>query len=666
MLNFAQPWILWGLFALLIPVLIHLINRWRHKSRPWAAMEFLLQATREMRGRKQVRHYLILTARSLAVAALVLAIARPRTSAWLGAGGGRADNVIVIFDRSSSMELRPEGEKNTLRQVALAQLGDAMKQMGSTRFFLLESAQGSLIEVSAPDVLPSLSETAATDTAANIPSLVEKAAQILDDNLPGKSELWIVSDMQSSNWSPDSGRWTLVEGALAALPEKPFVRVLAVKEKAALNRSVRVVSARVKDGELFLVLEINQEGEALSNESTGIPLTISLNGGQITEMIYPRGSTLRLEKSVRLPEDASKGFGFVSLPHDSNERDDVSFFTFSENGPARVLVFASRGESADVLGRMAAPSGLESRQLESLDPVKLPRVDMSPVALVIWEGDLPKGEEAARLTRFVEEGGILLCLPGEKKADGTKLQGELAGLAWGDVQESAEDKLFLMKKWVEDQGPLRTGVDGRSIPVNHSRALIRAGIRGAGLALVSWDDDTPAVVRKMLGKGQVFFMGTRPVYEWSNLADGYMLLPLLQRLTDEGAERFTKPSSLELGKATPAWPSSRTPVRADDYNSQAGSPQRAYEAGVYRVDNEYAALNRPAEEDVIEELEESRWNELMGNVDHSLFENSDSKKASLVSEIWRMFYIFMLAMLLVEAILSLPAALRKKKEGQAS
>ena len=36
-----------------------------------------------------------------------------------------------------------------------------------------------------------------------------------------------------------------------------------------------------------------------------------------------------------------------------------------------------------------------------------------------------------------------------------------------------------------------------------------------------------------------------PVFRWSNLADGHLLLPLLQRMADRGAERFS--TSISLG-----------------------------------------------------------------------------------------------------------------------
>lgn len=51
-MSFNSPWLLWALFAASVPIIIHLVNRWRHRSVPWAAMEFLLRAARETRGTK--------------------------------------------------------------------------------------------------------------------------------------------------------------------------------------------------------------------------------------------------------------------------------------------------------------------------------------------------------------------------------------------------------------------------------------------------------------------------------------------------------------------------------------------------------------------------------------------------------------------------------------
>jgi hypothetical protein len=63
-MHFLSPSLLWFLLAAAVPVVIHLVNRRRHKTIEWAAMQFLLNATRQYRGEKKLRHIAILTCRA--------------------------------------------------------------------------------------------------------------------------------------------------------------------------------------------------------------------------------------------------------------------------------------------------------------------------------------------------------------------------------------------------------------------------------------------------------------------------------------------------------------------------------------------------------------------------------------------------------------------------
>ena len=68
-------------------------------------MMFLLAANRMNRGFARIRQWLILAARTLAVAGLIFAVARPLASGLLGmTGGGQTDTTIVLLDRSPSMQ----------------------------------------------------------------------------------------------------------------------------------------------------------------------------------------------------------------------------------------------------------------------------------------------------------------------------------------------------------------------------------------------------------------------------------------------------------------------------------------------------------------------------------------------------------------------------------
>jgi hypothetical protein len=171
-MTFLQQTMLWGLFAVSIPVIIHLLNRRRFRTVEWGAMQFLLKATRESRGKKRLKHILILIMRSLAIAALIFAIARPLVGGFLGWGGGSVETVILILDRSSSMERSEKDIQLSKRTSVLERVAEAMAELGEARLVLIDSATGLAQEVPSPDVLPELSFTAPTDSAADIPGHV--------------------------------------------------------------------------------------------------------------------------------------------------------------------------------------------------------------------------------------------------------------------------------------------------------------------------------------------------------------------------------------------------------------------------------------------------------------------------------------------------------------
>ena len=212
-MTFLNQFMLWGLLAASIPVIIHLLNRRRHKTIHWAAMQFLLKATRESRGKKKLRHFLILACRTLGIAALAFAAARPIVSGLLGWGGGSIDLVVLVLDRSASMEARPGDGLAPRRQLVLEKVRESMKTLGNARLVLIDSATAAPQDVPSPEVLTEISSTATTDTAADFPTLLTRAAEFLRET-PGRAEIWLASDLQTANWQPDDERWAAARATL--------------------------------------------------------------------------------------------------------------------------------------------------------------------------------------------------------------------------------------------------------------------------------------------------------------------------------------------------------------------------------------------------------------------------------------------------------------------
>src|SRR5580658_9202807 len=168
-MTFLQPFILLGLPLVLVPIIIHLLNRLRHRPKPWAAMRFLLSATRSSTSHSKLRQFLILLCRVLAVAMLLLFLARPLAGGWLGwALSPAPDAIVILFDRSASMETQTG--TTTKRQQALRLLAEAAKGFEETsHLVLIDSATRAPQEIAKAATLEQLQLTQPSDTAADIP-----------------------------------------------------------------------------------------------------------------------------------------------------------------------------------------------------------------------------------------------------------------------------------------------------------------------------------------------------------------------------------------------------------------------------------------------------------------------------------------------------------------
>ena len=137
-MSFLQPWMLFALPLVALPVIIHLINQRRYRTIRWAAMQFLLAANRMSRGYARIRQWLILAARTLAIAGQLFAVARPLASGWMSLAGGKPDTTIVVLDRSPSMLERGPGGAASKLESGRDRLVESLELLGSNRWVLID------------------------------------------------------------------------------------------------------------------------------------------------------------------------------------------------------------------------------------------------------------------------------------------------------------------------------------------------------------------------------------------------------------------------------------------------------------------------------------------------------------------------------------------------
>jgi len=623
-----------------------------------------LKASRESRGKKKLKHILILICRTLAIAALIFAVARPLLGGFLGSGSGSVGTVILVLDRSASMETKAESGAQSYRQAVITRVSEAVEKMGSPRLILIDSASGDIQEVPSPDALPDLSTTFATDTQADIPTLLTKAIDYIDETNPGQTEVWLASDMQRGDWRPTDSRWNAVRAGLENLPSETKLRVLSSGSKLAQNVAIELVASRRVEDNLFLDLKLTRsKGDGTST----VPITYSLKGARSAERVTMIGQELRFQKRLPLGTADIEGSGWIGIPSDNNPRDNSVFFAFGGKEPVKSWIVSEKpsGNTANYLRKAAAPDGFNRYSCEIVALTQTTKIDWSTASLIVWQAPIPTGAVAAQLQEFAASGGSIIFFPPEKPSK--KI---IFGTSWGVIEDAPADEYFINGSWIKDDGPWRNSLSDQKMPIDQVRGVKRCSIQGDGTSLAEWDDGTPLLYRQLEGLGTAIFINTLPDDRWSNLEFVALHLVAVQRLLEKGTDRLHAGYRAIAGSEKAKLRGDEVRDRLDafeDYEPALG----AYRAGVYRLGERVIAVNRPAAENSPLRVNGEALDTLLEGTSYSLFESTKDDD-NLVSPVWWAFLITVLFFLLAEAILCLqpkltgPPALSTSKTSPAS
>jgi hypothetical protein len=652
-MSFLQPYILLGLPLALIPILIHLLNRLRYRSVSWAAMMFILKATRSSTSMAKLRQWLVLLLRVLALAALVFAVARPLAGAWLGWGfSASPDTVIVLLDRSASMGADFADGKNCLDYGLSLVAGTGAKFAADSRIVLVESAGMRPVQIPGWDVLQEIEDTRLTHGAADIPSMLQVALDHMLENPSGRTEIWIVSDLQESNWRADSAHWGELAQKFSSLQTSVRFKVLSVEPPGRPNRSIRcenVLTYTSADGKRISELVLNVLSDAQSQD-TDIPVTLFNNGSAQQVNVKVSGSSSRIR--LRLPEPEEKErllCGYVELPPDSNPADNFAYFAYGDTPGGRIIVFSENSLLRKILSAAAdpteeSPKDSAAKDLSLADPAAL-----DDVAMLVWQGALPEGKAKEIIDAFIAKKGAAVFFP---PVDAGAVQG------WAEIVSSPPESPMSVSKWERMLGPLADTASGDPLPLDSLfvlKARQPAAQDSTHLAVLS---DRNPLLSMLQAPGEkptnMYFCSTLPLKEWSNLGEGVVLVPMLERVFHEGARRFSRISFLDCDAKSSDRGSSAIPGKSTaDEKSSHGDTRLV--SGVFRTDVGLAVVNRPATEDIRGYLNQAAVRNLLQPQDIHFFHDAAGAAAPALSEVWRAFMMAMLVLLLAESFMVSPS-----------
>ncbi len=537
---FGNPAFLWALPAALMPVLLHLFNRRKPRAILFSHLALIRLAHQQRMPKRKLRDFLLLVLRTLLLLFLVGLFARPVVRQG-GILGGEEGRTIVLLDVSASMGAtfagreRLDSAREEIQHVLRTLPADA--EIGVVTFSdrveteqaptrdrarLIGVLSGAKVRARPSDVLPALKAAAAMAHGAH----------------PGT--VMIVSDQAANVWraaTASRGKW---EGA------DPRTRYV-VAEVGEMPDSRGIVDADLTLGE-----EGNLRGRAsfLGNRGAAPSgWTLELNGRTVGkgEAALSGGRTDETTFQAQLPEGGYYS-GKISLTPDAMAFDDVFHLAGRVPKGFRVLLIdGERGGGPSDSEVYYLKSALESprdpriESIETVTPDAVAGVKLTDYDAIVAANTIELGGRESDLRGWLENGGGLLLAPGSKWP---KSSGQVLGLLGtsGRVHRPVVVKAPSIAAGRLTPVAGLAGFEWNQVKVDEYVALTSGE---PGDAVITFEDGTPLLVQRRMGKGNLAVLTTTLDRAWTNFPSKPAFAPLMRELVASLADPLREQTSLQ-------------------------------------------------------------------------------------------------------------------------
>lgn len=324
---FKHPELLYALFLLVIPILVHLFQLRKFRTTAFTNVKFLKKAVLQTRKSSRLKKFLILFTRLFLLACVIIAFAQPYFPP--ASGEIKTTETVIYLDNSHSMQAK--GKNGILLKRAVQDLLENLPREEQVTLFTNEEEFRDI----SPGVLRE-SLQAITYSAEQLPwkSISIKAHNYFGNSSETRKNFIAISDFQH------------LDDSIAPIAENIFTYLVQLQPENAINISVdsAYVSARSLD-EIVLNVEISASGAVQEEVSVGLyndnkllaRKTIALDDNL-------KGSTDFRFASGALP------FGKIQVEDNGLQFDNQLYFSINENPPVKVVVIGDT--EADYLRRI--------------------------------------------------------------------------------------------------------------------------------------------------------------------------------------------------------------------------------------------------------------------------------------------------------------------------
>lgn len=395
---FGAPLFLWGLTALAIPIAVHLFQFRRYRKVYFSNVDRLETLQTESRRQSNLRCWLVLLMRCLAIVFLVLAFAQPTIPGNGQALHSGATVVSVYLDNSFSMEnstsdgSQLEAAKQKAREIVAAY------RPGDRYQLLSNSMAGSEYRwLSREEFLDAVNLLAIAPASRHLSEVAASQSDFMRQSGAANRHAYLVSDFQRSI------------ADLNALPDDSLALFTLVPLEGVATDNLYIDTLRLDAPAYFVGGSVNVEATVLNGGATDaekLPVRLIVNGREraIATLDIPAGASAKT--TLRFTIDSAGWLdGRVEITDYPITFDDRYHFAILAGSRISMLQVDS-GTPNDNLRRLFADDSAVSYQVAPLPS------DLSTLNFIVLNEprDIPSGQAQA-LASWVEQGGTLTLIP---------------------------------------------------------------------------------------------------------------------------------------------------------------------------------------------------------------------------------------------------------------
>lgn len=520
-MQFLYPSFLWALFAISIPIFIHLFNFRKYKKIYFSNVAFLQALQLETKKQSKLRQLLILLARILTVICLVLAFAQPIIPFGNNTKVNYGDKAISIFiDNSFSMEA--QGEDGRLQDMAILYAKEIIEAANTTDKIqiLTQDFEGRhQLFYSKDEALQLLYEIKNSSQSRTLSEILVRQKDLLHQSNISIQKAYYISDFQKSScdWEKLSSDSTVYTQFIQLKPNKisnlfidscwlPSPELSINKNLEMMVRIRNTSEEEFKDQQL----EVSIDGETkipsiysiASKNQVDVPVTISFN-----KPGYHHGKLKIVDSEIYFDDE----------------------FFFSVNIPEKINIAHLKGNTTT----NAVEKVFAGDPYFNVTTISGGQIDFSAIAnyhfIILNEMNEISPGMSSELKKFVENGGSVFVIP-SVSINSNSYQNFSTSLGIGKYNSIDTTNCKLAR--IDKEQPFFQDVF-ESIPNNMDVPFIKNSY-SISAATTALDEDIlktntggQFLVRNKINNGSVYLLSVSLNESFSNLTKHVVFVPIL-------------------------------------------------------------------------------------------------------------------------------------------